>query len=104
MQVFTGHIPFRDRTSVMAMLSIVEGKRSPRPTHPIFTEKFWTLMQSCWDQDPHSRPRSCPVEVLQGGRCVEGLRSPKCAAIVGCDNYKGPLCDGISVGGEWKHQ
>ena len=57
MQVFTGHIPFRDRTSVMAMLSIVEGKRSPRPTHPIFTEKFWTLMQSCWDQDPHSRPQ-----------------------------------------------
>ena len=60
-QVFTGTIPFSNGSSVMAMLAIAQGKRPPRPTHSIFTEKLWTLMQRCWDQDPHSRPEASEI-------------------------------------------
>jgi len=45
----------------MAMLAIVQGKRPPRPTHPTFTEDLWTLIQRCWDGDPHSRPQASEV-------------------------------------------
>ena len=33
-------------------------KRPPRPTHPDLTDGLWTLVQRCWDQEPHSRPRA----------------------------------------------
>ncbi|KAF9789353.1 kinase-like domain-containing protein [Thelephora terrestris] len=62
-EVFAGAVPFNDTTSFMAMLYTTEGKRPPRPTHPIFTENLWTLMQRCWDHDPNSRPDVS--EVLQ---------------------------------------
>jgi hypothetical protein len=55
-QVFTGAIPFSGRHSVMAMLTVMQGGRPPRPTHPALTENLWTLMQRCWDNGPHLRP------------------------------------------------
>jgi hypothetical protein len=55
-QVFTGAIPFNGRSSTAASSAIAQGKRPQRPTHPNFTEKLWTLMQCCWDQDPYLRP------------------------------------------------
>jgi len=63
MQVFTGAIPFSDGSSLMAMLAIIQGQRPPRPTHPAFTENLWTLMQCCWDDQPHLRPEAS--ETLQ---------------------------------------
>ena len=56
MQVFTGVIPFANDTSMMAMMAIMQGRRPPRPAHPTFTENLWSLMQRCWDPDPHLRP------------------------------------------------
>ena len=47
----------------MAMLSIMNGKRPSRPTHPTFTVDLWTLVQRCWHQDPTSRPQI--LEVLK---------------------------------------
>jgi hypothetical protein len=71
MQVFTGAVPFSNGPSVMAMLAITQGKRPPRPTHPTFTENLWTLMQRCWDQDPHLRPEVSEVlRVLLLRQCV----------------------------------
>ena len=55
-QVFTGAIPFSGRHSAMAMLAIMQGRRPQRPTHPTLTENLWTLVQRCWDNDPHLRP------------------------------------------------
>ena len=55
-QVFTGAIPFSGYTDAWAISAITQGRRPPRPTHPTFTEGLWTLMQRCWDQDPHLRP------------------------------------------------
>lgn len=64
-QVFTGNVPFRDSSSIMAILAITQGKRPPRPTHPMFTGNLWSLMQRCWDHDPHSRPEiSEALEIL----------------------------------------
>ena len=62
-QVFTGAVPFGDRPSLMAVLVMTQGERPPRPTHPAFTEILWTLMQRCWDHEPHLRPEVS--EVLQ---------------------------------------
>ena len=60
-QVFTGAIPFSQGSSVMAVLAITQGRRPPRPTHLIFTESLWVLMQRCWGQDPQSRPEASEV-------------------------------------------
>ena len=62
-QVFTGAVPFSAQSLVWVMLSMAQGERPPRPTHPTLTENLWTLMQRCWDHDPHSRPEVS--EVLQ---------------------------------------
>lgn len=63
-QVFTGVIPFNDISYLAATSAIVKGIRPPRPTHPTFTDCLWTLMQSCWDQNPRTRPTISEV-VLQ---------------------------------------
>ena len=60
-QVFTGTVPFSDHSSVTAVMTIIQGGRPPRPTHPAFTEHLWTLVQHCWDHGPHSRPEVSEV-------------------------------------------
>jgi len=60
-QAFIGAIPFSGSPFHAAVLAIVHGERPPRPTHPTFTEDLWTLVQRCWDQDPHSRPDASQV-------------------------------------------
>jgi len=65
MQIFTGTIPFPSHQTIAAILAIANGGRPPRPTHPTFTDDLWTLMQRCWNHDPHSRPEiSEALEVL----------------------------------------
>ena len=63
LQVFTGAPPFYGASNPAIMLHTISGKRTPRPTHPTFTEDLWTLTQRCWNQDPHLRPDI--LEVLQ---------------------------------------
>ena len=60
-QTFTGTVPFDGSLSTVAMLAIMGGKRPSRPTHPALTNELWTLIQRCWDQDPHSRPEVSEV-------------------------------------------
>lgn len=60
-QAFTGEVPFENISSFMVMLSVVQGERPPRPTHPIITDDLWTLIQRCWDQDPRLRPDASEV-------------------------------------------
>ncbi|KAF9643686.1 kinase-like protein [Thelephora ganbajun] len=65
LQVFTGAAPFSDRSAFKALSAIMQGERPPRPIHPTFTEDLGTLMQRCWDHDPHLRPTASEVlEVL----------------------------------------
>ena len=66
-QVFTGAIPFGDRSPSMAMIAILRGDRPLRPTHPTCTAELWTLMGRCWNQDPRLRPKASEVwKVLLG--------------------------------------
>jgi len=66
-QAFTGAVPFSNSLPAAAMLAIMAGKRPPRPMHQSFTNHLWTLMQRCWDQNPHSRPEVSEVfRVLRG--------------------------------------
>ena len=62
-QVFTGAVPFRNESSFTAALSIMKDKRPLRPEHPTLTDDLWTLIQRCWNRDPHLRPGVS--EVLQ---------------------------------------
>lgn len=62
-QVFTGAIPFIDGSPAKVRLAIMQGKRPPRPIHPIFTGDLWILMQRCWDHRPDVRP--VVSEILQ---------------------------------------
>ena len=55
MQAFTSAFLFSNEKSVIAMLFIMEGKHPSRPVHLTFMEHLWTLMQRCWDHDPHLR-------------------------------------------------
>ena len=56
-KAFTGMAPFSDNNSLAAMIAIISGERPPRPTHPTFTATLWEVMNRCWDQDRHGRPR-----------------------------------------------
>ena len=60
-QVFTGDIPFNNKTSAAAIHEISSGKRPPRPTHPALTTDLWGLMERCWSQEPCSRPEVSEV-------------------------------------------
>lgn len=60
-QVFTGAAPFSDYQSVTAVLTIMQGGRPSRPTHPIFTDGLWTLTQRCWNHLSHLRPEASEV-------------------------------------------
>lgn len=57
-KVFTGTTPFRDMSPRAAILAIVRGERPSRPTHPGLTEGLWALIQRCWAQEVHLRPRT----------------------------------------------
>ena len=67
LQVFTGAVPFDGDPALAAMLGIVNGERPPRPTHSKLTDGLWTLIQRCWDQDPHLRPEVSEVVKVLGG-------------------------------------
>ena len=60
-KAFTGMAPFSDHSSWAAMVAIINGKRPLRPTHSGLTSTLWELMERCWDQDPHNRPRTLEV-------------------------------------------
>lgn len=61
MQVFTGAVPFSGTSCGVVRIAIQRGDRPPRPTHPGFTDKLWTLTQRCWDHDPDLRPGASEV-------------------------------------------
>lgn len=61
LQVFTSAVPFDDLSSVAATFAVMEGRRPPRPSHPIFTDELWALTRRCWDQDPNLRPETSEV-------------------------------------------
>ena len=60
-KAFAGTVPFSNHNSSAAMIAIISGKRPPRPTHPTLTGRLWELMNRCWDQDQHDRPRMLEV-------------------------------------------
>ena len=60
-KAFTGTVPFSYYTSPTAMMAIIDGRRPYRPTHPALTDRLWELMNRCWDQDRHNRPRMLEV-------------------------------------------
>lgn len=60
-KAFTGTVPFSDRNSQAAIMAIIRGQRPPRPTHPSLTDRLWELINQCWDQDRHKRPRILEV-------------------------------------------
>lgn len=61
LEVFTGEVPFHDKSPYDAMTAILNGKRPPRPTHSSCTDYLWNLIQRCWDQDPLLRPEISEV-------------------------------------------
>ena len=61
-KVLTDAVPFGGERSTTAAFAIMDGRRPPRPTHPIFSEELWLLVKHCWEHDPRLRPEV--VEVL----------------------------------------
>ena len=60
-QVLTGTVPFSGKRSTVAAFEIMNGQRPPRPTHPVFPEELWSLVERCWAQDPRFRPEVLEV-------------------------------------------
>ena len=64
-KVFTGAFPFSEKRDTAAMFEIMNGGRPPRPTIPVIAERLWSLMERCWDSEPHLRPEiSEALEIL----------------------------------------
>lgn len=60
-KAFTGAIPFNDKSPRAAILAITSGERPTRLTHPSVTDGLWALIQQCWDQEAHLRPRALRI-------------------------------------------
>jgi len=65
-KAFTGAIPFNQLKSLEALLAVMQGDRPPRPKNLALTDGLWKLMQRCWDQDRHNRPRMSEVSRALG--------------------------------------
>ena len=57
-KVFTGAVPFNDRSPREATLAVMNAERPPRPADQIVTDDLWILIQRCWDQEAHTRPHA----------------------------------------------
>ena len=61
-KVFAGEIPFRNLPRFTATVRVMNGERPNRPADkPLLTCDLWVLMQNCWDQGAHSRPKMSTV-------------------------------------------
>jgi len=73
-EVFTGKVPFDGTAPATVAVSVLDGKRPTRPTHPDFTDHLWENTKCCWNQEPRYRPDISEVvlclqndTILQGG-------------------------------------
>ncbi|KAF9647776.1 kinase-like protein [Thelephora ganbajun] len=57
-EVFTGAVPFSDKSPHEVIVAIVGGERPLRPTDPTLTSSLWTLTQRCWNREAHLRPQT----------------------------------------------
>ncbi|KAG6917754.1 hypothetical protein DXG01_001292 [Tephrocybe rancida] len=63
-EIFTGNLPFFEQgRDTATMVKVQSGEHPSRPdpsslawSHWGLTEAIWSLMQSCWNQDPSRRP------------------------------------------------
>ena len=72
-KTFSGTVPFNDHNSPAAMTAIMRGKRPAKPTH--LTDDLWELVNRCWDQDRHNRPRMSEVLLALNPLIHEGMRT-----------------------------
>jgi hypothetical protein len=57
MKVLTGRPPFEPEVRGIRLLLLVHGGIRPkRPANAEFTDDMWSLIESCWRQDPNERP------------------------------------------------
>ena len=58
-EAFTGKMPFDKQRNEAAVVSILQGSRPEMPNDAQgvgLTAKMWTLLESCWQQNPKKRP------------------------------------------------
>jgi len=66
LEIFTGRPPFYHLRQEIAVLSqVVGGKRPQRDNLPfdrsMYYDKLWSLLESCWHQDPAGRPTAATI-------------------------------------------
>ena len=59
MKVFAGKLPFEGLPPCTLITKVMGGDRPERPED--LTEDVWSLMQWCWQPDPHQRPEMSTV-------------------------------------------
>jgi len=56
LEVYSGQVPFVHRRFYGGVVfDVVRGLRPPRPACPNLEDDIWSLIQSCWHQDPKRR-------------------------------------------------
>jgi serine/threonine protein kinase len=56
LEMYSGRVPFAHRRFYGGVVfDVVRGLRPPRPACPNLEDDVWTLIQSCWNQDPKRR-------------------------------------------------
>ena len=55
-QASSGKVPFHDVPAPAVPVSIICGKRPPRPSHPKLTDALWELAERCWTATARDRP------------------------------------------------
>jgi len=56
LEMYSGRVPFAHRRNYGGVVfDVVRGLRPPRPACPNLEDDVWSLIQSCWHQDPARR-------------------------------------------------
>ncbi|EPQ53058.1 kinase-like protein [Gloeophyllum trabeum ATCC 11539] len=68
LEIYTGRAPwYHERVETTVILNVIGGKRPPHPDG--VPDKIWTIITSCWRQEPGSRMRIAEVrEALRSCR------------------------------------
>ncbi|KAG8771372.1 hypothetical protein FRC12_003653 [Ceratobasidium sp. 428] len=80
LEIITGHIPFREKASDVAVVTAITTQNLPaRPEESIPSEsqdgdKLWGLLNACWALEPTDRPQAAEVEATLRTITQEGLK------------------------------
>jgi serine/threonine protein kinase len=78
-EILEKKVPYGAYSNAEVIPMVTKGYRLPKPERVEFKEELWTLITSCWEEDPSKRPTFSDIctqlEALQKGQSTNDTKS-----------------------------